>query len=237
MKNLTYLLFILISNLSFGQIISDRPVDVSKISEWNSSSLNEYEELYFFGFSEAETQLTIAIHDTIICVQLKSYDWVDDENGDATGWHARYENYTNVKIIGNKFYSDQSSGEFLLYDNQKCLKFENPPIQIGKDGDYELGLKSTKDLHSYYDGRLKKAIFKILDEDYLMKLSLEDLQIMRNEVYARYGYIFMIGGEMEAYFKKQTWYSGQFENVDNFITEIEKANIALIQKVEEAKKN
>ncbi len=67
-------------------------------------------------------------------------------------------------------------------------------------------------------------------------MNLEDLQIMRNEIFARYNYIFKSGGEMDTYFKKQSWYIRINKNVDQLLTDIEKVNIKSIRKVEQVKK-
>ena len=231
------LLLILISDLSFGQVMGDERIDENKISAWNVESLNEYGGIYFFGFSEAESQMTLSIDQNIICAQLKSYKWVD-ENEDQVGWHPDFLNYTNVKIKGNKFFSDQSNGEFVTYENQKCLKLENPPAPLMvEEGEYELGQFGDDNLSKYYSGRFIDTIFSMVNNDYLKSLKLDDLQIMRNEIYARYNYIFQNGGKMDTYFKKQDWYMGINKNVDQFLTDIEKANIRTIQKVEQEKKN
>ncbi|WP_261777556.1 YARHG domain-containing protein, partial [Salmonella enterica] len=51
--------------------------------------------------------------------------------------------------------------------------------------------------------------------------SIADLKIMLNEIYARHGYIFRPGGEMERYFRQQSWYRPRYANVDYLITETE----------------
>lgn len=56
---------------------------------------------------------------------------------------------------------------------------------------------------------------------------------MRNEIYARYGYIFKPNGDLDNYFKKQRWYKGQHQDVSNFLTGLENQNIELIQMAEE----
>lgn len=56
-----------------------------------------------------------------------------------------------------------------------------------------------------------------------------DLKIMLNEIYARYGYIFVAGGEMDKYFRKQPWYHPVFTNVDALITDTEHENIKLLK--------
>lgn len=59
--------------------------------------------------------------------------------------------------------------------------------------------------------------------------TVDDLKIMLNEIYARYGYIFIAGGEMDKYFRKQPWYHPVFTNVDALITETEHENIKLLK--------
>jgi len=61
------------------------------------------------------------------------------------------------------------------------------------------------------------------------------LQIMRNEIFARYGYKFAVGGEMAKHFGEQAWYKPQFDDVTSKLTEIELINIALIQLLEKEK--
>lgn len=67
-------------------------------------------------------------------------------------------------------------------------------------------------------------------------LNLKDLQYMRNEVYARHGYIFK-----DAYwnqtFQKKSWYKGRFTNVDAKITPLEKKNLQFIQQWEKKLKS
>lgn len=238
MKNICFvLLLILISNLSFAQIMGDEQIDESKISSWNVKSLDQYEGIYFFGFSEGESRFTLSINQDIICAQVQSYKW--QEKNKAQGyWHPVYLNYTNVRIIGNKFFSDQCNGEFVLYENQKCLKLDtSPTLYVSEEGEYELGLFGTDNLSKYYSGRFIDTIFSIVPNTYLNSLSLEDLQIMRNEIFARYHYIFRTGGKMDTYFKQQNWYSGLNKNVTPFLTEIEKANIQAIKNVEKLKRS
>ncbi len=55
----------------------------------------------------------------------------------------------------------------------------------------------------------------------------EDLDIMRNEIYADYGYRFQ-SPKWQQYFKQFDWYKPRYDNVDNQITPLEKANIDYI---------
>ncbi|TLP72897.1 YARHG domain-containing protein [Maribacter sp. ACAM166] len=76
-----------------------------------------------------------------------------------------------------------------------------------------------------------------LTKSELTKLSLEELQIMRNEIYGRHGYIFKEGGKMMKYFSEQSWYKPQFTNVDSKLTTIEKSNVELIVNEEKNKEH
>lgn len=63
-------------------------------------------------------------------------------------------------------------------------------------------------------------------------LTIEDLDLMRNEIYAEYGLKFKTE-KWHQYFSKQGWYKGEYENVDRFLSETDKKNIQLILSVKE----
>jgi len=68
-------------------------------------------------------------------------------------------------------------------------------------------------------------------EMYAGEPNLQNLKIMRNEIYARYGYKFKTR-DMADFFGTQDWYYPQFDDVTSKLTEIEQINIALIQVLE-----
>lgn len=59
-------------------------------------------------------------------------------------------------------------------------------------------------------------------------LSPEELQIMRNEVFARKGLRFKTPA-MKAHFQKQPWYRAESDDVNAKLTALERANVALIK--------
>jgi hypothetical protein len=65
----------------------------------------------------------------------------------------------------------------------------------------------------------------------LQNFSRNDLRILRNTIYAKYGYSFN-SIDLKNHFSKFEWYSELNANVDNFLTDIDKENIGLIQRVE-----
>jgi hypothetical protein len=58
-------------------------------------------------------------------------------------------------------------------------------------------------------------------------MSSEDLDIMRNEIFAEYGFIFK-SPKWKEYFSTRPWYNPRYDNVDEFLTEKDKANIKFI---------
>jgi hypothetical protein len=72
----------------------------------------------------------------------------------------------------------------------------------------------------------------LLDKSYLENKDAWELRIMRNEIYARHGYIFKLP-ELSEYFMKQSWYEPASEDVTNSLSPLEKENIELIKRYEE----
>jgi len=81
-------------------------------------------------------------------------------------------------------------------------------------------------------GEYPEASTRYLTEADLAGKSAEELKIIRNEIFARHGYIFTTPS-MRDYFSKQSWYKPTANDVNSMLTPIELANIALIKKYEE----
>jgi len=65
----------------------------------------------------------------------------------------------------------------------------------------------------------------------LLYIPPSELRIMRNEIFARYGYKFK-SNDLLDYFMKQKWYKPLFQNVDTFLNSTEKHNINFIKQYE-----
>ena len=76
-------------------------------------------------------------------------------------------------------------------------------------------------------GIYPQGSLKILAETDVVDIGHADLRIMRNEIFARHGYVFK-SDDLESYFKYQPWYMAQFDNVEDKLTDVEKKNIAFI---------
>ena len=233
MKHVFTILTLTISTFNLlGQNIGALEISDENVKSWLPKFQLEYEGFYKFGESESESDLKLFFVDTVIVGQVMQGYWEE-----GTGiWKWTFMNLTNIKIDkkGN-FTSDQHTGQFVTYTDStgtyKGLKINNPWTEWLEDGRYEIGIRlqvSTR----LYQGDFPQVSSRHLSEDELSELDKETLQIMRNEVFARYGYRFKEGGEMEQYFSKQDWYRPQHTDVTGYLTQVELDNIELIKKIE-----
>jgi hypothetical protein len=72
---------------------------------------------------------------------------------------------------------------------------------------------------------------RLIDTEEIKNLSAEEMRIARNEIYARYGYVFQ-SEDLNKYFQSKDWYAPRNNNDNIELTDIQKANIALIQQFE-----
>ncbi len=228
---LSTLLFSFITPL-FAQYMAEEEIDDKLVKQWTATSLKEYQYVYKFGFSEGEYELVIIVTPEKQYAFTRSGEFTDD----GRAWIQVYEPLTNVRIENDRFYSDQYNGQFAIYEEEgrepiRGLKLLNTETNdLHKD--YEFGYQSYS-IEKFFSGKYPEASYTKLNETELQKMSKAELQIMRNEIFARYGYIFREGGKMQKHFKSTEWYRSQHKNVDLFLTELEKENIALIRKIEQ----
>jgi hypothetical protein len=70
----------------------------------------------------------------------------------------------------------------------------------------------------------------------LAHLNKDHLRLLRNMIYARYGYRFN-SPDLNAYFSHFKWYTPSRNNIDNYLTMIDKQNIERIQAFENMNEN
>lgn len=222
--------FILASGGISAQVIGFEEIDDTKVTPWLTRSIKEYQNVYHFGDSEGESDLLLLTTKNGITGQIRYADWDNKKQG----WISLHKNLSNIIIEGNCFYSDQTDGEFVIYSGNKTikgLKVYNSWSGLIDESNYEIGPVSYE-VSLYFNGIYPQASLRKLTSEELYKLSKAELKIMRNEVFARYGYIFQKNGEMHQYFINQEWYIPQLNKVDMFLTDLEKENIQLIKRIE-----
>ena len=80
-------------------------------------------------------------------------------------------------------------------------------------------------------GRYPFTSQRLVTADELENASPWDLKIMRNEIFARHGYVFKTD-DMKRYFSQQAWYRPLSDDVLNSLSPIELANVETIKAVE-----
>ncbi|PKG43540.1 YARHG domain-containing protein [Psychroflexus sp. MES1-P1E] len=185
-----------------------------------------YSGNYIFGFSEGESELMLVIADSIVVAQVHTFYWQGEILKDSIF------NFNNAKIEGSNFYCDETSGSFSSYNRpsefHNGLLILNPwTYEFCSGGEYGSYIDEL-----YVNGDYPEVSLTVIREQELQKLASKELKLMRNEIFARYGYMFREGGEMEAHFSSKKWYEPKCKNVDSFLTVIELLNIELIKKVE-----
>ena len=236
MKHVIAILFSVFSAINlFGQNIGALEISDKNVKPWLPKLQLEYEGFYKFGESESESDLKLFFADSLIIGQVMQGYWEE-----GTGfWKWKYKNLTNIKIDkeGN-FSSDQHSGQFVIYTDStgvyKGLRIDNPWTGWLDKNRYEIGIELNIKPR-IFSGKYTQASFRHLSTDELKKMSKKELKIMRNEIFARYGFKFNSGGEMDLYFKQEKWYQPQHENVTEFLTQLELHNIKLIKEIETKK--
>lgn len=219
------------SSFTFAQYLGGQEVNESDLISWIPKFEIEYAGTYHFGESESESDFNLFFSGNLIIGQICSGYWEE-----KTG--VRKSNYltlTNISIDKNgKFISDQHTGQFIRYKTEsgqyiEGLKVNNPWTGWIENSEFEIGTRTELNFGNIFYGNYSKASFKKLTLEALNKMSTKDLKLMRNEIFARYGYVFKKGGDMDKYFQKQEWYRAEHKNVNQFLTEIELYNIELIK--------
>ena len=85
-------------------------------------------------------------------------------------------------------------------------------------------------------GRYPYTSTKVMTIDELMVFIIDNLDIMRNEIFARHGHIFK-SARYNDYFNAQPWYKGSIDDATNLLSEIEQLNVEQIKAIQEIIKN
>lgn len=191
-----------------------------------------YHENYIITFSISSYGVC---EETILATYSKSGDMIS---------HLRVEEHCDQEMSSASY----SSTYFQIYDDT-LIEVSDSKIQAV---DYSYSLPDSIDdlddietnksivIHHYIikpNGRIEeiKVSDGIYHRSYLESLSKDELRLLRNTFYARYGYIFK-SKDLFDYFSKNQWYHPRFKDVSNKLTAFEKYNIELIKEVEELKK-
>jgi hypothetical protein len=140
-----------------------------------------------------------------------------------------------VHIIAKEPGDDKHDGTFNFTINNENITnlsgtwkpFKETTEIKGKE--FKLDKKSFAYLKT--EGQYPQASSRLLKEDDVNNLLKDELEQMRNEIYARHGYCFTRKTTRQQ-FERFDWYIPNSTDIKKDITAIEKANITLIKKFE-----
>ena len=168
-------------------------------------------------------------------IRIQSFDTYGEPVGNI-----RFESYTGDLSFWNQRICLLASDSLFIFRNTEQEWEEED------ERDVSAGFKKIQlEFVSFHQGVFIQPMFKyvnpkrryhqassdFLREDDLKEFSMEELSVMRNEIFAGYGYIFK-SDKWKEYFSKQEWYTPRYENVNSWLTIIEKHNIDLILRLE-----
>jgi hypothetical protein len=104
---------------------------------------------------------------------------------------------------------------------------EEREVQVRKDNNYNKNSYTS----SYAFGDFPITALRRLTDYDISGLSRTTLQIMRNEIFARHGYIFS-RDDLSDYFNRKAWYTPSKYNVEKELSDIEKYNVNFIKSYE-----
>ncbi|ULT56760.1 YARHG domain-containing protein [Neobacillus drentensis] len=137
----------------------------------------------------------------------------------------------DLRLARNEIYARHGyvfkSEDLKSYFNQKSWYHEDPSFDesaLSETEKYNAKFILSKEGSGYI---LSESEYTRLTESNLADLTLADLRLARNEIYARHGYIFK-SEDLNSYFSKKSWYHPD-ASFDGSLSEIEKSNAELIQ--------
>lgn len=130
---------------------------------------------------------------------------------------------------------DKNDGEFNLSfseNNKDMITGSWKPYKETKDvtaKDFSLNRKTFT--YSTEVGIYPQASQRLLKDADVNNLTKWELEVMRNEIFARHGYCFKKRNLRET-FEEQEWYVPNTTDVKNILTDTERKNVSLIKKYE-----
>ncbi len=137
-----------------------------------------------------------------------------------------------IAFVGTEPGDHAEDGFFTLSFNSKDKTLSGRwDANDKKKPSVELNLKARKFKYDPKLGEHPKTSTKLLKEADVENMRPAELRIMRNEIYARHGYSFIIE-DMQKHFATVDWYMPIALDVKDKLTDIEAKNAALIKRYE-----
>ena len=130
--------------------------------------------------------------------------------------------------------TDQYDGEFhfAINTNKGVMKGSWSPFKKGAASPKKFTLSKKAFEYNTGVGMYPQASSELLGEADVENMLEDELEVMRNEIYARHGYSFK-DKEMRTRFDSTSWYIPMGVDIREQLTDIEVQNIDLIYRYEE----
>lgn len=115
---------------------------------------------------------------------------------------------------------------------EKELQLEEEKMKMERDRNTAPPPPQNKKRYGSVPGDFPEGSTRYISYNDIAGLSKWQLSVMRNEIYARHGYIFTQNMSIKNHFERQSWYVPMYYNVDGFLTKIEKYNVNFIKQYE-----
>jgi hypothetical protein len=154
------------------------------------------------------------------------------------------EGFDNADLSGPDYDYFYILENMLVIINHRLLI----PVQPTKEEPYKTHV--TENYYTYINIRKHGYFFELTEKnppidkrlfpyvsnegvpiELLKRLTKDDLILMRNEIYASYGYRFK-DEKLKAYFGEQEWYEGKSDLVEDKLTQVERNTIERIKMIE-----
>ncbi len=146
--------------------------------------------------------------------------------------------FNDLRLMRNEFFARRGK-KFTIAAYKQAFEWQDwyKPL---KD-QTKVKLSATEDanvkLLEAFEAKLReKVTTEVLPEEYFYGMYLEDLRILRNEIFAKHGRVFK-DAKLQKYFEAQPWYQADAsftdDKVKDILSEIEFKNITAIKTQEE----
>ncbi|RXQ91009.1 YARHG domain-containing protein [Ancylomarina salipaludis] len=181
----------------------------------NESRSRENEEYVIMQNSDHDGSYAIAKDTDYIFINDSIIELIDTK--EIVKDSSKYDSKTNWIKGDNSFWDLET----VTFDSYRYIKIDSNCVVSTFSPNREIS-----------ESRMYKQVSeRILSHKDLNELSKEELRIMRNEIFADYGYIFN-SNDLKNYFNSKSWYTPKYKTVSSKLSMVEKINIKTILRLE-----
>lgn len=209
--------------------------DISITDKIKSFFISVYEEgIDARGYHSESEELVVynSQNNQLNSYQLYSLDDSDQLCRDS-GYRVLFDSLIEVKKTGS--HHGGLGYDFGPIYQYHTVSSEGDLIPLKSDRYFDF-TKFAKVEKRHFEGCYAKEIGMMIDQhNYVQSdhLTIEELDLMRNEIFADYGYKFKTE-KWQKYFATKAWYKPLHDDVNDLLTDIDKANVKTILRIKKS---